>query len=75
MRFREDKPEDLARAREEVAAWRARNPQGTAEQLLADIGHGYHQDYGPVLRSVLFSVDLHAAKIAVGISITAREDR
>src|SRR6266851_4186399 len=36
VRYREDKPEDLARARAEVAAWRARNPQGTAEQLLAD---------------------------------------
>jgi len=75
MRYREDKPEDLARAREEVAARRVRNPQGTAEQLLGDIGPGYHKDYGPVLRSVLFSVDSHAAKAATGILVIARDSQ
>ncbi len=75
MRFREDHPEDLDRARKEVAAWRERNPQGNAEQMLADLGRLFHPDYGPVLRSVLFSTDLHSAKIATGITITAGEDR
>jgi len=72
VRYREDKPEDLARAREEVAAWRSRNPQGTAGQLLADIGHDYHQDYGPVLRSVLFALERHEARIVTGVQGGAR---
>jgi len=38
MRFREDKPEDLDRARAAVAAWRAQHPQGTDAQLVADLG-------------------------------------
>lgn len=75
MRFREDKPEDLTRAREEVTTWRSRNPEGTADQLVADLGSRFHPDYGPVLRSVLFSIDLHSAKIATGISIIAEEGR
>jgi len=74
VRFGEDRPEDLVRARFEVAAWRSQNPRGTAEQLLADIGHAYRRDYGPVLRSVLFSLDSHAAKITTGITVIAGED-
>ncbi len=46
MRYREDKPEDLARARAAVAAWRDRNPAGTGEELLAAIGYQFHRDYG-----------------------------
>ena len=69
MRYREDKPGDLARAREEVAAWRQRNPQGTAGQLVADLGGRFHKDYGPVLRSVLFALELHEAKIATGLQV------
>ena len=34
MRFREDRPEDLERARAAVADWRDRNPAGTGEELL-----------------------------------------
>ncbi len=62
MRFREDKPEDLARARAAVAEWRDRHPQGTADQLLADLGGQFHPDYGPVLRSVLVVTDRHRAR-------------
>lgn len=62
MRFREDTPGELARARAEVAAWRGRNPAGTAEDLVAVIGHRFHQDYGPVLRAVLFAADRHRAR-------------
>ncbi len=70
MRFREDRPEDLIRARSAMAAWRQQHPQGTAEQLVADLGSQLHRDYGVVLRAVLFVVDSHAAKITAGLSIT-----
>jgi hypothetical protein len=69
VRFREDHPEDLARARPEVAAWRVEHPDGTANELVAAIGHQYHRDYGPVLRAVLFTVDSHGAKITTGVSV------
>jgi hypothetical protein len=59
VRFREDDPEDLARARAEVAAWRAGHPAGTGEELMAALGHRYHRDYAPVLRAVLFAADRH----------------
>lgn len=72
MRFREDKPEDLERARAEVAAWRERNPQGTADQLVADLCGRFHRDYGPVLRSVLCTIDKHAARVVTGIAGTPR---
>ena len=67
MRYRESKPEDLDRARAEVAAWRRQHPQGTAEQLVDEVGVGFHKDYGPVLRAVLFALDSHQAKITMGI--------
>lgn len=59
MRFREDNPEDLARARTEVAAWRAGHPAGTGEELMTALGDRFHRDYAPVLRAVLFAVDRH----------------
>ena len=69
MRYREDKPEDLDRARAAVAAWREQNPEGTSEELVAAIGGEFHKDYGVVLRAVLFAVDSHGAKITAGVSI------
>jgi hypothetical protein len=57
MRFREDKPGDLDRARAEVTAWREQNPAGTADQLTAALGSRFHPDYGPVLRAVLATLD------------------
>jgi hypothetical protein len=68
MRYRENTPEELKRARTAVAAWRGRYPQGTVEQLVHDLGGQFHRDYGVVLRAVLFAVDLHAAKITTGLS-------
>ena len=62
MRYREDTPGDLARARAAVAAWRDRNPAGTSEELITAIGHQFHQDYAVVLRAVLFAVDRHRAR-------------
>jgi len=46
VRFREDTPEGLARARAEVAAWRDRNPAGTGDDLVAILGPRFHRDYG-----------------------------
>jgi hypothetical protein len=60
MRFREDNPAELARARAAVASWRDQNPAGNAEQLIAAIGHRFHRDV--VLRAMLFAVDRHRAR-------------
>jgi hypothetical protein len=59
VRFREDNPEDLVRARAEVTVWRAGHPAGTGEELVAALGHRFHWGYAPVLRAVLFAVDRH----------------
>ena len=67
MRFREDNPRELARARTAVAAWREQNPAGTAGQLTAALGGQFHRDYGPVLRAVLFAVDRHQARNITGV--------
>ncbi len=57
MRFREDKPADLERARTAVAEWREQNPAGTADQLTAALGSQFPSGYGPVLRGMLFALD------------------
>ncbi len=75
MRFREDKPGDLEKARAEVTAWREQHPDGTAEEMLADLAGRFHPDYGPVLRSVLFRTDLRSAKITTGITSITGENR
>jgi hypothetical protein len=72
VRFREDRPPELARARATVANWRDQNPAGTAEELIAATGHRFHRDYGVVLRAVLFAVDRHRARQVTGL--TAQED-
>ncbi len=46
MRFREDNPQELVRARAAVAAWCDQNPAGTAEQLIAAPCGQSHRDYG-----------------------------
>jgi hypothetical protein len=70
MRFREDHPRDLDRARAAVAAWRDENPAGTPEQLVAVLGGQFHRDYGMVLRGLLFAVDRHRAREITGIGTT-----
>jgi len=75
VRFREDNPEDLERARGGVAAWRDQNPEGTADQLVAALGAGFHRDYGPVLRALLFAADRHRARAVTGIPGTAGAGR
>ncbi len=71
MRFRDDNPADLARARAAAAAWREQNPAGTGEDLVAAIGCQFHQDYGVVLRAVLFAVDRHRARQITGVTAKA----
>ena len=59
MRFREDKPADLERARAAVARWREQNPTGTEEEMIAAPGSQFHPEYGPVLRATLFALERH----------------
>jgi hypothetical protein len=66
MRFREDRPADLDRARAVVAQWREQNPAGTPGQLTTALGPQFHPDYGPVLRAVLFALDRHHARTITG---------
>ena len=66
MRFREDRPADLDRARSAVTAWRDQNPAGTSEELIAAVGARFHRDYAVVLRAVLFAVDRHRAREITG---------
>ena len=68
VRFREDNPADLARARIAVTAWRDQNPAGTSDELVAAVGRRFHPDYGVVLRAVLFAVDRHRARGGTGIA-------
>ena len=66
MRFREDKPGDLDRARTAVAAWREQHPAGSDARLIADIGTQFHRDYDVVLRGVLAAVDRRRARRITG---------
>ena len=72
MRFRDDNPAELARARTAVAGWRDQNPAGSAEELTAAIGHRFHRDYEAVLRAVLFAVERHRTRQVTGISAEER---
>ena len=62
VRYREDTPGELARARAAAGFWRDQNPAGTGEELIAAIGHQFHRDYAVVLRTALFAVDRHRAR-------------
>ena len=66
VRFREDNPADLTRARAAATAWRDQNPAGTSDELVAAVGHQFHRDYSVVLRAVLFAVDRHRAREVTG---------
>jgi len=78
VRFRDDHPADLARARSAVTAWRDQNPAGTGDELVAALGRQFHPDYDVVLRAVLFAVDRHRARELTGIAtghLPASRDR
>jgi hypothetical protein len=68
VRFRDDNPADVARARSAVTAWRDQNPAGTGDELVAAVGRYFHPDYGVVLRAVLFVLDRHRAREVTGIA-------
>ena len=68
MRFRDNNPADLARARTAVTACRDQNRAGTSDELVAAVGRQFHPDYGVVLRAVLFAVDRHRAHEVTGIA-------
>jgi hypothetical protein len=68
VRFRDDNPADLARARTAVTAWRDQNPAGTSDELVAAVGREFHPDYGVVLRAVLFALDRDRARELAGIT-------
>ena len=68
MRFRDENPADLTRARAAVAACRDRNPAGTGDELVAAVGRHFHPDYGVVLHALLFAVDRHRAREVTGIA-------
>jgi len=68
VRFRDDNPADLTRARTAVTAWRDQNPAGTGDELVTAVGRQFHPDYGVVLRAVLFAVDRHQAREVTGIA-------
>lgn len=69
MKFREDSPAELERARTAVASWRDQNPAGNAEELIAAIGYRFHRDYDVVLRAVLFAVDRHRARQVTSVAL------
>jgi hypothetical protein len=67
VRFREDSPADLARARAAVAAWHEQKPTRISGEL-AVVGHQFDPGYGVVLRAVLFAVDRHRARQITGVT-------
>jgi hypothetical protein len=67
MRFLDEKPGDLDRARAAVTAWRQHNPSGTAAQLIAAVGPAFHPEWAVVRRGVLFAVDRHQARNVTGV--------
>ena len=67
MRFRDEKPGDLDRARAAVAAWRDSHPAGTADDLVAAVGPAFHPEWAAVLRGVLFALDRHRARAITGV--------
>jgi len=68
VRFCDDTPQLLARARATVAAWREQYPQGTYDALIDDLGPGFPRDYEPVLRSVLSALERHGANVLYGVA-------
>jgi len=71
VRYREDNPVDLDRARVAVAEWREAHPDGTADQLVGDIGPQFHRNYAVVLRGVFFAAQDRASRTRL---VDATED-
>ncbi len=74
-RYRDNTPALQARAEKAVAAWRREHPQGTYDQLAADLAPDFPKGYAPVLRSLLFVLERHEARMVTGATITGRGAR
>jgi len=55
-----------------VREWRVEHPEGTAAQLVNQVGARFHPDWAPVLRAMLFVADRHAARVVTGITGASR---
>jgi hypothetical protein len=67
MRFRDEKPGDLDRARAAVAAWRDAHPAGSVDDLVAAVGPAFHPEWAIALRGVLSVLDRHRARRITGV--------
>jgi hypothetical protein len=74
MRFRDERPGDLDRARAAVAAWRDSHPAGTADDLVAAVGPAFCPEWAVVLRGELFAVDRHRARAITACRVAADSD-
>jgi hypothetical protein len=74
-KWRDENPEELDRLRGAVKAWRDENPEGTGDEMVTELAGKFRSDWEPVLRAVLFRLDLPGVDVAAGISITAGENR
>jgi hypothetical protein len=57
MTFMNSESPILEQGRAAVAEWREQNLEGTADQLVEAIGPQFPDDFGPVLRGMLFRYD------------------
>ncbi len=75
MRFRDDRPGDLDRARAAVAEWREMHPRGTVDELVADVGREFRREYAVVLRGVFYTGDRDGSQPADDTDCVERRAR
>jgi hypothetical protein len=73
-RWRDESPEELDELRTAVRQWRDENPKGTEDEMVAALGRIFRADYEPVLRTVLFRLDLPDVDVTAGITIITGEE-
>jgi hypothetical protein len=73
-KWRDENPEELDMLRDAVRRWRDENPEGTEDEMVAALGGIFRADYEPVLRTVLFRLDLPDVDVTAGITIIAGEE-
>jgi len=74
-RWRDENPEELEKLRTAVRRWREANPGGHPDEMVAALGKIFRAGYEPVLRGVLFRIDLRDAHVTTGVTIITGEDR
>ena len=74
-RWRDENAEELDRLRAAVREWREANPDGHPDEMVAALGGQFRPDWEPVLRSVLFRIDLRDTHVTTGVTIITGEDR